>query len=205
MIKAVIFDLDGTLLDSLADIHGSVTEAFKALGYKEPSPEEVRLALGKGPLILMERLGAQEPKRAVELFREHYRNNLSNKSRVYDGIMELLEELKKRKIITGVFSNKPHDATQEVCKQYFPDYFQEVLGSGVYERKPNPEGLLAMMDKLGLTRDQVLYIGDSDVDVYTAKNAGVACIQVDWGFQSPLEDVLVISQPLELLDYLDRE
>ncbi len=190
MQKAVIFDLDGTLLDTLHDLADAVNVSLAFVGLPKRSVEEVRSFVGNGAKILLERsVGADNMhlhEKALAKFQEYYVTHCEIKTQLYAGIKELLEQLKSRGIKTAIVSNKPDYAVKKLAKTYFADFIEIAIGeneSAGIRKKPAPDSLLAVMKTLKTTAAETLYVGDSEVDIQTAKNAGVEYISVSWGFK----------------------
>lgn len=207
-----IFDLDGTLLDTIGDLAASVNYALRELGMPQHSTAKVQTMVGNGVSMLMERAvpqGRENPlfEKALDTFRQHYTAHWLDTTRPYDGIIETLKELKRRGCRTAVVSNKFDTATKSLCTHFFPGLIDVAVGEheadGV-RKKPAPDTVMVALRELGSSREGAVYIGDSEVDIATAKNSGLPCISVLWGFRSRemLEAngaTTFISQPAELL------
>lgn len=187
--KLAVFDLDGTILNTLEDLADSTNYALRENGLPERSIEQVRCFVGNGIRKLMERAvpaGSDEALicRVHESFTAHYKEHCADKTRAYDGILELLRALREAGCMTAVVSNKADYGVQTLCQDYFPGLFDFAVGEreGI-RRKPNPDSVNEILEKLNVRRADAVYIGDSDVDIETAKNAGLACISVTWGFR----------------------
>ena len=207
-----IFDLDGTLLDTLGDLAASVNHALRTHGLPEHSIDDVRRFVGNGVRKLMERAvpdGAANPlfDETFATFRQYYMAHSLDTTRPYEGIPETLEALKARGCHLAVVSNKMMAATQELCRHFFPDTIEVAIGedeaAGI-RRKRAPDTVFAALKALGVGKENAVYVGDSDVDIQTARNAGIPCISVLWGFRD--RDFLLqngaetfISTPSELL------
>ena len=181
MKTGILFDLDGTLLDTLADLHDSVNFTLAHFGYPQRTLEEVRQFVGNGARRLMDQAvpenGDQDG--AFAYFQSYYRDHCQIKTKPYDGIPEVLEILKQKYPI-AIVSNKPDAAVKVLCAQYFPGIF--ALGEAPdCPRKPAPDMVYKAMASIGVER--CIYVGDSEVDILTAKNAGVPCLSVLWGFR----------------------
>lgn len=213
MIKAVVFDLDGTLLDTLEDLMDAVNYALNALGYPLRTLSEIRRFVGSGIRILVERsVPAGTPPaqtdKALTLFREEYARCMTNKTAPYSGVKELMRALRDKKIKIGVLSNKHDAAAKELVDGYFGDLTDAVLGQrDGTPIKPAPDGVNDLLKLLDAGKEEALYVGDSDVDMQTAVNAKVRAVGVSWGFRTP--EVLrengaacVIDKPEELLKML---
>ena len=191
MYKVYIFDLDGTLLDTLTDLAASVNYALREHGMPEHSVDDVRRFVGNGVRKLMERAvpdGADNPlfDEAFATFRQHYMEHDLDTTRPYDGVPEMLATLKSRGCRIAVVSNKMMAATQELCQHFFPDTVEVAIGEHEAEgirKKPAPDTVYAALSALGVTKDHAVYVGDSDVDIATARHAGLPCISVLWGFR----------------------
>lgn len=207
-----IFDLDGTLLDTLADLAASVNYALRQCGMPEHSVEDVRRFVGNGVRLLMERAvpqGTGNPQfdAAFATFRQHYMAHSLDTTRPYDGIPEMLAALRAKGCRTAVVSNKFMLATQELMRHFFPDTIEVAIGEHEAEgirKKPAPDTVIEALRQLGVGKENAVYIGDSDVDIQTACNCGLPCISVLWGFRD--RDFLIqhgaetfISAPSELL------
>ena len=207
-----IFDLDGTLLDTLQDLAASVNYALRQHGMPEHSVDDVRRFVGNGVRLLMERAvpnGAQNPdfEATFATFREHYMHHSLDTTKPYPGIPEVLAELKARGCRLAVVSNKMMAATQELIHHFFPDTIEVAIGEHEAEgirKKPAPDTVYAAFKALGVGKENAVYVGDSDVDIQTAHNAGLPCISVLWGFRD--RDFLIkhgaetfVSLPSELL------
>ena len=207
-----IFDLDGTLLDTLGDLASSVNYALRMHNMPEHSLEDIRRFVGNGVRKLMERAvpqGAQNPcfDEAFATFRQYYMQHSLDTTRPYEGIPETLEALKARGCHLAVVSNKMMAATQALCSHFFPDTIEVAIGEHEAEgirKKPAPDTVMAALKALGVGKEQAVYVGDSDVDIETARNSGMPCISVLWGFRD--RDFLkqngaetFISAPSELL------
>ena len=184
-----IFDLDGTILNTLEDLADSTNYALKTCGYPERTMDEVRQFVGNGIRKLMERAvpegtPVEEIDRVHETFTAHYKVHCADKTRPYDGIVELLQNLKKDGGKLAVVSNKADYGVQELCKQYFDGVFDFAVGEreGI-RKKPAPDSVNEVLKTLGCSRDRAVYIGDSDVDIQTAANAQMDHIIVEWGFR----------------------
>lgn len=184
-----IFDLDGTILNTLEDLADSTNYALKTCGYPERTMDEVRQFVGNGIRKLMERAvpegtPVEEIDRVHETFTAHYKVHCADKTRPYDGIMELLQNLKKDGCKLAVVSNKADYGVQELCKQYYDGIFDFAVGEreGI-RKKPAPDSVNEVLKTLGCSRDRAVYIGDSDVDIQTAANAQMDHIIVEWGFR----------------------
>ena len=184
-----IFDLDGTILNTLEDLADSTNYALKTCGYPERTMDEVRQFVGNGIRKLMERAvpegtPVEEIDRVHETFTAHYKVHCADKTRPYDGIMELLQNLKKDGCKLAVVSNKADYGVQELCKQYFDGVFDFAVGEreGI-RKKPAPDSVNEVLKTLECSRDRAVYIGDSDVDIQTAANAQMDHIIVEWGFR----------------------
>lgn len=213
MYDTYIFDLDGTLLDTLGDLAASVNFALRTHGMPEHSIDDVRRFVGNGVRRLMERAvpdGANNPHFAAAFatFREYYMHHSLDTTRPYEGIPETLATLRERGCRLAVVSNKMRKATEELCRHFFPDTIEVAIGedeaTGI-RKKPAPDTVFAALNSLHLTKESAVYVGDSDVDIETAHNAGIPCISVLWGFRD--KDFLLqhgaktfISAPQELLD-----
>lgn len=185
---AVIFDLDGTLLNTLEDLAASVNYALSDAGLPSRTIEEVRRFVGDGVRMLITRSVAPKNdektiQSVYQCFTQHYRENCENKTRPYDGILEMLAKLQEQGIASAIVSNKIDFAVKKLAEKYFPGKITLALGDrdGV-PRKPAPDALLEAIRLLDCRHP--LYVGDSDVDVQTAKNAGVDGIFITWGFRS---------------------
>jgi phosphoglycolate phosphatase len=212
MYNTYIFDLDGTLLDTLTDLAASCNYALRTHGMPEHSIDDVRRFVGNGVRKLMERAipeGEANPdfEATFATFREHYMHHSLDTTKPYPGIMETLAELKACGCRLAVVSNKMMAATVELCKHFFPDTIEVAIGENEAEgicKKPAPDTVYAALKKLGVNKDDAVYVGDSDVDIQTAANSGLPCISVLWGFRD--RDFLIqhgaktfISAPSELL------
>ena len=188
MKKAVIFDLDGTLLDTLADLHASVNATMEHFGFPTRTIDEVRAFVGNGVPKLVERSSPEGTDREllgveVKYFEGHYREHCKDNTRVYDGLMDALRELKMRGFALGVVSNKVDFATKKLCREYFGKIIDIAQGqTELLPPKPSPLSLVSTVKQLGA--DMAIYVGDSDVDIMTAKGAGLPCISVTWGFRT---------------------
>lgn len=189
MYQLVIFDLDGTILDTLQDLADAVNHAMKKNDMPLHTVDEVRQFVGNGIRKLIERSVPKETETAVidkvhSDFTAYYQVHCADNTAPYAGIPELLQNLREHGIHTAVISNKADYAVQSLCEQYFPNLFDAVAGEKEgTRRKPAPDSVNAVLNALHLTREQAVYIGDSDVDIETAKNAGMPCISVAWGFR----------------------
>lgn len=215
MTKAVIFDLDGTLLNTLDDLADSCNETLRQLNFPLRSIDEVRQFVGNGIAKLMELAipcGKENPEyeKSVLLMKENYAKNWQNKTRPYDGILDLISTLHNMEIKTGIVSNKPDAQVKELAEYYFSSIMKRETAVGDIEgrnRKPAPDSVLEVMRILEVCRDETVYVGDSDVDIKTAKNTGIPCISVTWGFRD--RNFLLNSgaqkladKPEEILKYL---
>ena len=191
MYSTYIFDLDGTLLDTLGDLAASVNYALRSCNMPEHSIKDVRRFVGNGVRLLMERAvpdGASNPRfdEAFSVFRQHYMAHSFDTTRPYDGIPEMLAALKAKDCRLAVVSNKFYAATQELCLHFFADTIDVAIGEHEAEgirKKPAPDTVFEALRQLGVGKDNAVYVGDSDVDIQTARNSGLPCISVLWGFR----------------------
>lgn len=216
MKQAVVFDLDGTLLDTLGDLRSAVNAALRMRSLPSRSREEVCAFVGNGVRNLMKRAlpqgsSEEEIDNALADFKAYYAKHLCDETRPYDGIPELLTQLRQRGIKTAVLSNKLDSASRQLIEHYFPGQIDVVFGerAGI-PRKPDPASCNEVISLFGIPKDQILYVGDSDVDMRTAKNAGLTAVGVTWGFRerSVLRDGgadILIDCPTQLLNLLDLE
>lgn len=188
-INTIIFDLDGTLLNTLGDLHVSFNYALKICGYKERSFEEVRSFVGNGIKKAFERAVGEFCEETaldelVEVFKWYYTNHMYEVTAPYDGIMEMLKTLKEKNFAMAIVSNKYDAAVKELCRKYFKDYITTAIGeSEEIRKKPSSDGIIKALGELGKGFDDVIYAGDSEVDIQTAANANIPCISVLWGFK----------------------
>ena len=188
-IKAVIWDLDGTLLNTLDDLAASVNAALAMNGMPLRSTEEVRAFVGNGIRNLMLRAvpgGEANPAfdKALEDFIRHYGAHSRDRTRPYDGILEMLDRLSAAGVKHAIVSNKIDFAVKALSRAYFGERMCAAIGDDPSRaRKPAPDSVLAAMREMGVTAQETVYVGDSDVDVLTARNAGVPCVAVLWGFR----------------------
>ena len=187
--KLAIFDLDGTILDTLDDLVDSVNHALAKSSLPPRNRDEVRRFVGNGIHSLIERAVPENTDTTVteavfDEFRAYYKTHNAIKTRPYSGICDMLISLRARKVKLAVLSNKADFAVQELCKLYFPNIFDYVAGEKPnVPRKPAPDAVNAILSELGFERSYSVYIGDSDVDIETARNADMDCISVTWGFR----------------------
>ena len=217
MIRSILFDLDGTLLDTLDDLANSVNYALRTHHLPERSHTEIRSFLGNGIRNLMlDAVGRGMSDEAFEsvfqTFRTYYVEHCLDKSKPFAGIIDLLKALQQRGITMAVVSNKLHPAVVELNERFFKDYITSAVGeSATVRRKPNPDAVLAALSELGCSKDEAVYVGDSEVDLLTAQNAGMQCMLVLWGFRD--EDFLrslpgasLFAQcPADILSWLDTQ
>ncbi|MCK9313044.1 MAG: HAD family hydrolase [Methanocorpusculum sp.] len=212
--QVIIFDMDGTLLNTLDDLYNAVNYVLLKFGYPLRTREEVRSFVGNGVQRLVDFAipnGQNNPHREEIFadFKQYYNIHGREKTQPYPGITELLQELKSRGYQLGVVSNKYDAAVKTLSEIYFPGVFATGVGEreGV-RRKPAPDSVFAVLNELRADASGVLYVGDSEVDIRTAENAGVACISVAWGFRD--RDLLeregakqIIDDPSELLQFVE--
>lgn len=190
---AVIFDLDGTLLDTLDDITDSMNHTLRQFGYPPRTRDEICRFVGNGAVKLVERaLPCEvEPDRFQAVYRAYdayYTAHQQDKTRPYPGVCDLLRDLRARGIRTAVLSNKQDNAVRPLCAYYFPGLLDAATGPADGRRtKPAPDGVEYLEQVLGVTPEQTLYVGDSQTDVQTGLNAGVRTVAALWGFRSRSE------------------
>ena len=189
-IKTVIFDLDGTLLYSLEDLKDSVNFVMKKHGFREYTIDEVREAIGNGVRLLMERILPKDIDKnlfeeCLSEFKENYSKNMYNKTKPYDGILDMLKALREEGYKIAVLSNKFDSAVKELSNKYFGELVDLAVGQkeGVKE-KPSPLGIQEIAKELDTDIEACIMVGDSEVDIQTANNAGIDCISVTWGYKN---------------------
>lgn len=186
---AAVFDLDGTLLDTLGDLADSTNYALRLSGFPQRTLDEVRMFVGNGVARLIHLAVPQgTPPRAeaacLAQFRAHYLTNMENKTAPYPGILPLLDELSADGYALAVVSNKFDGAVKGLCQSYFGARIPVAIGeSQGVARKPAPDTVLRALEELGVDAGRAVYIGDSDVDIQTAQNSGLPCLSVSWGFR----------------------
>ena len=190
MNKMVIFDLDGTLLDTLDDLCNSVNYSLRTNNFPERSLEEVRTFVGNGIRLLIERSVPEGTSKELidktfECFKTYYAVHCNDKTKTYPGVMDMLKELKKNGYKIAVLSNKAQYAVTKLCDIYFNNLLDDAVGAREnVAKKPSPDALYICAENNNINLNNVIYVGDSDVDVATANNAGVRGIAVTWGFRS---------------------
>lgn len=184
--RGVLWDMDGTVLDTLEDLWAAVNVSLRRFSLPEASLEAVRAGLGNGAAHLISCVAPEEKREQVLAFyKPWYDAHCNLKTRPYPGILPLMGALRAGGVRQAIISNKPDPAVQELAKSYFPGLLDSAVGeSETVRRKPNPDAVLAAVKQMGLTVADCVYIGDTEVDLATARNAGMACIAVSWGFRS---------------------
>ena len=212
-INTVVFDLDGTLLDTLDDLANSVNFALSSHGYPQRSKDEIRSFLGNGIESLMHKslptgISQENFEISFQCFREHYVQHCLDLTKPYPGIMQLLKTLKEKGVKMAIVSNKLDPAVKELNQRFFSQYIDSAVGeSATVRRKPNPDAVITALHNLGSSKENAVYVGDSEVDIETSKNAGIACICVTWGFRdkeflTQLKPEILIDNPSEILQHL---
>lgn len=187
--KLAIFDMDGTILSTLDDLANGVDYALSENGLPARSKQETRAALGRGVRFLIEQsvpdgLSDAEISKVEDDFLKYYKVHSMDNTRPYDGIVELIKEVRASGIKTAVVSNKIDSAVKELCANFFEGAFDVAYGERIgIPRKPDPKPINAIIDEFGLSKNEVVYIGDSEVDLLTANNAKIDHIIVTWGFR----------------------
>ena len=206
--QTAVFDLDGTLLDTLEDLYLATNHALTLHGFPLRSRDEVRMFVGNGVEMLIRRAvpaGTDEETTLAVLanFKTTYAAICENHTRPYDGILDMLTALRERGIRVAVVSIKFDAATKKLCKKYFGDLVEVAIGerAGV-RKKPAPDTVHEALRELGVTAEGAVYIGDSDVDIQTARNCGMPCISVTWGLRD--KDFLLQSGAEILVDTPER-
>lgn len=186
---AVVFDLDGTLLDTLEDLMDAVNDALRKYGYPVRTLAEIRNFVGNGVRKLMERSlpdGTQNPEfeEILAAFRAYYTAHCEDKTHAYDGVLTMMQQLTEAGCRLAIVSNKLDGAVKELNQSYFSSYVQTAIGEkeGV-RRKPAPDMVENALASLHCRKEEAVYVGDSEVDIQTASNAGLDCISVSWGFR----------------------
>ena len=213
--KAVIFDLDGTLLNTIEDLTDSTNFALAHYNSPKRTLTEIRQFVGNGVKKLIERAihdGVNNPdfEQCLNTFKQHYKENMFNKTMPYENIISMLEKIKNLGIKTAVVSNKFDDAVKVLCEKYFAGLIDFCAGENEKKgirKKPAPDTVLKVLNKFKIRPKDAIYVGDSEVDIQTAKNADMDCISVLWGFKNK-EFLLnngakiLISKPDEIFEYL---
>ena len=213
--NTVIFDLDGTLLDTLDDLTASANYAMEEMGFPLRSKDEIRRFVGNGILVLIRRCvpeGTDDEtiEKALYLFKKHYGVHCNDLTKPYDGIKELIAVLQEKKIKMAIVSNKADFAVKELAEIYFKGFIPVAIGeneeAGI-RKKPAPDTVYKAMDLLGSSADESVYVGDSEVDVKTASNSGLDLVLCSWGFRGEtflktLGSHIIIHEPLELIDHI---
>lgn len=215
MVKLCVFDLDGTLVNSLNDLADAANYALKKNGFSTYHVEKYRYFVGDGvPMLIKRILGDNDSPELESIllsdFNKYYNGHYANHTAPYEGIKELLSELSKRSILCAVLSNKPDNFVKIIVGEIFSDFrFAQIQGKmDEFPKKPNPAALKSIMKKLNVNTDETLYIGDSNVDIFTGKNAGVKTCGVLWGFRTKeeLEEAgadYIATSPLDVLDLIN--
>ena len=206
-----IFDLDGTLLSTLEDLKNSCNFALSSFGFPERTLEEVRQFVGNGVELLMKRAVPNDTDdelftKVFKTFKEHYLIHNLDTTKPYDGVLEMLDELNRAGKNIAVVSNKFYEATVELCRHFFGDRVRVAIGERAdIRKKPAPDTVDEAFKLLGVSRENAVYIGDSDVDLATARNSNLPCISVLWGFRD--KDFLIehggntfVTEPSQILD-----
>lgn len=212
-ITTVVFDLDGTLLETLEDLADSVNYVLKSHQYPQRSLEEIRSFVGNGvsQLIHLALPNGNDPifHACLSEFREYYSLHMQDKTAPYPGITELLHTLSHKNYALAIVSNKFDDAVKALNQSYFGTFISVAVGdSSSTRRKPAPDSIWKALKKLNAEKQNAIYVGDSEVDIETAKNAGIPCISVTWGFRSKDELIAagadhIIHHPMELYHLLN--
>lgn len=218
-MKLIAFDVDGTILDTLDSIIHVVNETLYANGfYKVDDKEYIRKALGYGSYYLIEQAlifpynhfyDKNVTKEVLEDYLKRYMDDDGSLTKPYEGVVNLIKELKDEGYKVIAYSNKPDSVLKPLMLEKFGNLFDEVLGQVEGQApKPNPEALLNMLDKIGISKEESIYIGDSDVDVQTAKNANMKMIAVTWGFRDrefleKLNPEYIVDDTKELKEVID--
>lgn len=190
MYKAIIFDLDGTLLDTLTDLAASCNAALKMMGFPARTVEEVRSFVGNGLEMLVRRAlpeGAEEEtvRETLKKLKEYYALHNRDKTMPYEGILPMLRQLKEAGVPCCILSNKNDPNVQSLCEVFFDGLYSFAAGeTDTVRRKPAPDGVFRLCSLLGVAKQEVCLVGDSEVDVETAQAAGVDLLAVSWGFRS---------------------
>ena len=213
--NTVVLDMDGTLMYTLEELANAVNEILRRNGYPVRTMEEVRRIVGNGlrqtlTLCLPKGTEAEVIERLLPEFAAYYQEHCQIKTKPYDGIEDTLRELCARGYKLAIVSNKRDEAVKTLNKEYFQAYVKVAIGEnedGGIRKKPAPDTVYQALKELGSTKEQTMYVGDSEVDKKTADNAGLPCISVDWGFRDreeleKLEPAYLISRPEELLEIL---
>lgn len=210
---AWLFDMDGTVLDTLEDLKNSVNYMLKSKGMAERNSEEIRRFLGYGFVNLLKssleyEISEEEFEECKKTYQEYYAVHCTDETKPYDGIIDVLTKLKENGVKIALVSNKHESAVMSLNERYFGGMFDEVSGDreGV-NRKPAPDSVYIVLEKLGISKEKALFIGDSEVDSKTAQNAGVDFVGVTWGFRD--KEQLIKSgasdfadKPSDLLEFL---
>lgn len=211
--RLAIFDMDGTILDTLEDLKNATNYALRTNGLPERTLDEVRQFVGNGILMLMKRAvpkGTDDSmlQQVFQTFTAYYSEHCADTTKPYDGIISLIQSLRASGIKTAVVSNKADFAVQELVRTYFDGCFDIAIGerSGI-QKKPAPDSVYEVISALHMEKSDAIYIGDSDVDLATANNADIPCIAVEWGFRT--HDFLIehgaailVAKPEEIFDLL---
>lgn len=206
--NVIIFDMDGTLLNTLDDIADSLNYSLTKCGYPVHARDDIRKMIGGGASILLERaapknLSDEARSKLMEVFIGHYFKNSNNKTDLYEGVRPLVTRLREDGFRMGIVSNKGDKAVKELSRFYFQDEMEFSLGERPdVTRKPAPDALYLAMDELGVTSEDCIYIGDSEVDAQFSQNAGIPCIIVTWGFRDREE--LIAANPDVIVDTIEE-